>query len=182
MRYAITDRHLLPGDEAERRRGLVLQAERLGRQGVEYLQVREKHLTFEAAARLALELQEAAGSRTQVLLNAPWQPGWPAGIGIHVPVATAQRPRATLVSASCHSIAEAAAAWQLVDLLLFAPVFEKRVRGEHVQDGVGLALLAEVCAAVAPLPVFALGGVTWANAPACTSAGAAGVAGIRLFL
>lgn len=183
MRYGITDRHLLPGDEAARRRALVQQAERLGREGVEYLQVREKDLPFADAARLALELQDAAGAQTRVLLNAPWQAGWPTGIGVHLPVTTAQRrPGTELVSASCHSVAEAVAARGRADLLLFAPVFEKRVHGVPVQPGTGLELLAEVCRAIAPLPVFALGGVTWANAPACVEAGAAGVAGIRLFL
>lgn len=41
-------------------------------------------------------------------------------------------------------------------------------------------MLAEVCAAVA-VPVFALGGVTLANAASCIAAGAYGVAGIALF-
>jgi thiamine-phosphate pyrophosphorylase len=46
----------------------------------------------------------------------------------------------------------------------------------------GLAKFREACQAAAPLPVFALGGVTSANARQCVEAGAAGVAAIRLFM
>jgi thiamine-phosphate pyrophosphorylase len=44
-----------------------------------------------------------------------------------------------------------------------------------------LEMLRRVCEAAAPVKVVALGGVTWANAQECVDAGAAGVAGIRLF-
>ena len=44
----------------------------------------------------------------------------------------------------------------------------------------GLAALAEVCRCF-PVPVFALGGVGRENAKDCIQAGAAGVAGIRMF-
>ncbi len=94
------------------------------------------------------------------------------------PVNVLPRP----VSAACHSVAEAEAACAWVDLLLFAPVFEKWVDGRRVQQGTGLSLLAEVCRAVHPLPVLAMGGVTPLDAAACMDAGAAGIAGIRLFL
>src|SRR5207302_10253518 len=44
----------------------------------------------------------------------------------------------------------------------------------------GLQRLGEVCRAVG-LPVLAIGGITLENAAACFSAGAAGIAAIRLF-
>jgi thiamine-phosphate pyrophosphorylase len=45
----------------------------------------------------------------------------------------------------------------------------------------GLDQLRAACTVAAPTPVYALGGVTLENAPACVEAGAAGIAGIRLF-
>ena len=67
-------------------------------------------------------------------------------------------------------------------LILYAPVFEK-LTPEGKLPGQGLeALKAAVRAAAGNLPVFALGGVTNENAPACIAVGAAGIAGIRLFL
>ncbi len=87
-----------------------------------------------------------------------------------------------LVSISCHTPEEAAAARDSgADLILFGPVFEKRVGGLLVAPGTGLARLRVACAAAAPTPVLALGGLDPANLPACLGAGAAGVAGIRLF-
>ena len=87
-----------------------------------------------------------------------------------------------IVSASCHTVAEVRGAMdQGVDLILFGPVFEKRVGGEVVVAGVGLERLREACAVAGDTRVLALGGVTWENAVACAAVGAAGVAGIRLF-
>jgi thiamine-phosphate pyrophosphorylase len=68
-----------------------------------------------------------------------------------------------------------------VDLILFGPVFEKRVADVVVVEGLGLDALQEACAAAEGTPVLALGGVTWPRAELCIEAGAAGVAGIRLF-
>jgi thiamine-phosphate pyrophosphorylase len=47
-------------------------------------------------------------------------------------------------------------------------------------EGVGMETLREACA-IAPGRVLALGGVDAENAAECVKAGAAGVAGIRLF-
>ena len=62
--------------------------------------------------------------------------------------------------------------------MLFSPVFEKLSGASLAQ---GLEGLRQACAAAQGIPVFALGGVTAANAQDCVAAGAAGIAGIRLF-
>jgi thiamine-phosphate pyrophosphorylase len=92
------------------------------------------------------------------------------------------------LSVSCHSVADIRAARLAgATLALFGPVFEKVVDGRVLVEGIGLAALAEAClaagevASVPEIPVCALGGVTSENATVCLAAGAAGVAGIRLF-
>ncbi len=196
VRYAVTDRRRIDSDEITRTAALVHQVEQLSRQRVDYLQLREKDLSFAEAAALAVHLQRVAtalDSGMRVLLNAPWSAetaaAWPAGVGVHLSSASLQTLSAkagmllrhTPVSAACHSVREALQAAEVADLLLFAPVFEKRVSQAVVCEGAGLDLLCRVCAAVAPVPVLAMGGVTLRSAAACVEAGAAGVAGIRLF-
>lgn len=86
------------------------------------------------------------------------------------------------VTVSCHSMAEIQIARRNgADAILFAPVFGKVVDGVQVVEPVGLDGLREICEAAAPVAVLALGGITWENVDACVEAGAAGVAGIRLF-
>lgn len=85
-----------------------------------------------------------------------------------------------IVSVSCHTLEEVERARQ-ADLILFAPVFEKRVDDRLVTPGAGLEALRAACLAAAPARVLALGGVTKENAALCIEAGAAGIAGIRLF-
>ncbi len=118
--------------------------------------------------------------------------------------------RNALIALSCHSLAEVLAAEAHgADFAVFGPVFEKVVavrggcesRGSHPErslgsaprPGVGVKALGEICRRGAPrdrktesapsgrMPVLALGGVTLKNARACLQAGAAGIAGIRLF-
>lgn len=93
-----------------------------------------------------------------------------------------------LIAVSCHSAADVRRAHsEGADFAVFAPVFEKAGRA-----GVGLDALRSAClelpqektpeaAPAVRLPVIALGGVTLQNAAACRAAGAAGIAGIRLF-
>ncbi|MGZ4821546.1 MAG: thiamine phosphate synthase [Terriglobales bacterium] len=93
-----------------------------------------------------------------------------------------------LVACSCHTAEEVRRAEaDGADLVVFAPVFEKS--GE---PGVGFEALRAACLGTPPartpepspaikVPVLALGGVTVENASACLEAGAAGIAGIRLF-
>jgi len=94
-----------------------------------------------------------------------------------------------VIAASCHTEGEIEMAEsQAVDFAVFGPVFEKSGRGTG-----GLGDLRRICSKISPavgnteavarerLPVLALGGVTLENAAECVRAGAAGIAGIRLF-
>ncbi|HUD24011.1 MAG TPA: thiamine phosphate synthase [Acidobacteriaceae bacterium] len=102
-----------------------------------------------------------------------------------------------IVSLSCHTLDEVtrAASASPDDRpthILFGPVFEKVIAESHptqkaiankkISAGTGLDLLLTACLAAAPIPVLALGGITPSNATSTLTAGAAGVAAIRLFL
>jgi thiamine-phosphate pyrophosphorylase len=98
--------------------------------------------------------------------------------------------RECVVSMSCHRVEEIRIARRAqADMVFFAPVFEKYAPGGEKDapggpsrsPGQGLNALGHACAAAEGMPVFALGGVSVDNAADCFRAGAAGVAGIRLF-
>ncbi len=148
-------------------------------------------------------------SAPRVLVNGRVDVALASGVdGVHLPsgrdtltpeevrriFAAAGRPRPPVISVSCHTLEEVKAArQQSPDCILFAPVFEKAIRKEDISSdaegsrdgtmklpGTGLVLLEQACRAAAPVPVFALGGVTADNAADCVRAGAAGIAAIRL--
>ncbi len=181
--YAITDRRLTPALEP--------QAARLAASGVTHLQIREKDLGLAELGALTRAVVDAvSGSGLRVLVNGPASLAREAGAqGVHltatapldqIAAARLQLPGA-IVSVSCHSAAAARAASSAgADLVLFAPVFEKALDALTL-PGQGLAALEAACRVATPVPVLALGGVTRENAQLCLSAGAAGVAGIRLF-
>ncbi len=94
-----------------------------------------------------------------------------------LPAGALPPPHATVV-VSCHTSREVArAAEQGADFAAVAPVFEKRDSPPKFPEG--LETLRQACRH--QIPVFALGGVTLANAGICRDAGAAGIAAIRLF-
>jgi len=85
-----------------------------------------------------------------------------------------------LIGASCHSPEAAKEAERGgADYLFFGPVFATPSKAAYGAPQ-GLDRLSEVCRAVT-LPVLAIGGITPENAAACLSAGASGIAAIRLF-
>lgn len=188
VRYSITDRALFSGDELDRRQALVRQAESLARQGVDYLQVREKDLADDDLATVVNEVVAAARSLggMKVLVNSSIAVAVQTGAdGVHLPTEQLGQiaPAGLLVSTSCHSLEEVNAAVKRgVDLILFSPVFGKSVWGEEVKPGIGIDALKQAVAAAGKIPVLALGGITQENMQACIDAGAAGVAGIRMFM
>lgn len=91
-----------------------------------------------------------------------------------------RRERDFLIGVSCHSCEAAKAAGRSgVDYLFFGPVFATPSKAAYGAPQ-GLKRLAEACRAVA-VPVLAIGGITLENSADCLSAGASGIAAIRLF-
>ena len=171
---------------------------RWSHEGVDYVQLREKQMAAGELVKLAvamLVVLRESGS-TKLLVNGRPDVAVAAGAdGVHL---TAQEGELTVaqvrevfeaagagtpgISVSCHTLEEVRRAGaDGADFILFGPVFEKRVEGEMVGEGVGLEKLQEACDAADRMPVLALGGITWPRAELCIEAGAAGVAGIRLF-
>jgi thiamine-phosphate pyrophosphorylase len=208
--YYITDRKAFPGNEETQLRRLLDKIGEACRAGIDYIQLREKDLPAPEIEMLAREAVRVVreesrsisvkrppvtlliNSRTDVALavNAGgvhltgddvcpedlrkiWRLA--AGSDGEDGRGSSQSMR---ISVSCHSLQEVMeAASAEADLALLAPVFEKKdARGMRPQ---GLDALRE--AARAKIPVLALGGVTLQNAESALRAGAAGVAGIRLF-
>lgn len=209
--YYITDRRQFPGSPAEQRRALLAKIAEAARAGVDYIQLREKDLPVRELESLTREAIAAARPATddrrpttRLLVNSRADVALACGAdGVHLPagdlaasevraLAATRNSQVTtlnfLIGVSCHSATDVAAAdAHGADFAVFGPVFEK-----SGNTGVGSKALAEACKRVGPvartegghrgaLPVLALGGVTVANAAECLRAGAAGVAGIRLF-
>ncbi len=195
LQYAISSGTLrLPsGEDDPPADALVAHGTRLARKGLTFLLLREKHLparSFVALTRRMVKAVPPAAS-TRILVPGRADIALAAGAhGVHLSSApgelTPAQVRAVLpeaiVSVSCHTLDQIRRARdQQASLALFAPVFGKSIDGREVVPAAGLEALHAACHAALPMPVFALGGVTPANAPDCLAAGAAGVAGIRMF-
>jgi thiamine-phosphate pyrophosphorylase len=199
LRYAITNRSLYPGDEPEKQASLLQQTATWIAEGIDFIQLREKDLPSDVLAQLArniLEIITLTSSPTRLLVNSRPDIALATGAhGVHltsVPdeltpaqvrsLYTDAHHATPLITTSCHALADVERACQTqVDAILFAPVFEKTLADAIPLAGRGLHQLGLACATACGTPVYALGGVTLQNAPSCLAAGAAGIAGIRLF-
>jgi len=195
--YYITDRKGFAGSNAEQRAALLLRIADAARAGVDYIQLREKDLSAHDLESLAGEAVRAVrpnSTATKLLINTRTDVALAVGAdGVHLPTADLSAlevrslwmkcsGQAPIIGVSVHSTDEVREAGaQGADFAVLAPIFEKVQTGT---PGVGLGVLHAACAETATrenFPVLALGGVTLSNAQACLQAGAAGVAGIRLF-
>jgi len=204
--YYITDRTQFPGDEPARRRRLLEKIADAARSGVNYLQLREKDMPareLELLAREAMDmLRDARKARsetgnqkleTRLLINSRTDIALAVGAdGVHLrsndisPSEVQEiwnhfgigRLARAVIGVSCHSVVQVArAASDGADFAVFAPVFQKRDAPDA--RPASLEALRQVCRE--KIPVLALGGITLGNARSCLEAGAAGLAGIRLF-
>lgn len=192
----ITDRKQFAGDDEKQKRFLLAKIGECATAGVDFIQLREKDLStrdLEALARMAIAAIHT-GSPTKLLINSRTDVALAIGAhGVHLPANDIPASEArviwdragrtkAIIGVSVHSrdkvaLAEAHGA----DFALFGPVFEKEGR----QNPQGIVHLRQVCHRPhqphSSMPVLALGGVTTENAALCVDAGAAGIAGIRLF-
>jgi thiamine-phosphate pyrophosphorylase len=155
--------------------------------GVDAVQLREKDLDDRALYGLARRARSALPPATLLLVNGRLDVALAAGAdGVHLPAdgvpLAALRARfgpRVLLGCSTHRLAEVAAARRDgADYVTFGPVYPTPGK-ERFGPPAGVAALAR--AAALEIPVYALGGVTLERFGEVSSAGAAGVAGIRLF-
>jgi len=154
------------------------------------VQLREKALSgrvlYELAAAAA---QAAAGSGTRVLVNDRADVARAAACdGVHLTTSSLDAAAVRrafgedfLIGVSAHTSEEARAAREGgADFAVFGPVFDtpsKRAYGSPL----GLEALKRTALELSPFPLVALGGVGEGEVEQVLQAGAAGVAGIRLF-
>lgn len=200
LRCAITDGTASGFVNAAQIDAVEIQVRNWATHGVDIIQIREKSLDTGALLEFteaALRANRETNSSAKLLINTRADVAIAAGAhGVHLTShpdeLTPQQVRelfmhaglhAPIVGVSCHTPSDIARArHNAADFILFGPVFEKRIDGELVTEGVGLEALALACAIAEQVPVLALGGVTEENSGACLAAGAAGIAGIRTFL
>ena len=154
---------------------------------VDLIQLREQDLDGRDLFNLTKRAGErAAGTAVRILVNDRADVAIAAGAhGVHLPahgaptaaVRTLNSPN-WLIGRSVHAIDECKAERD-ASYLLYGTVFASRSKpGAETQglDGLRLAVAASA------VPVLAIGGITVARARACAAAGAAGLAGIGIFL
>lgn len=176
---AISDRASLPIEPAEWFRHLALA-------GIGALQIREKNLDDRSVYGLARLARSLLPPGARVLVNGRADIALAAGAdGVHLPAdgvplaPLRDRFGSLLLGRSTHRLAEVERARdEGADYVTFGPVYATPSK-ERYGPPAGLEALRE--AAAAGIPVYALGGVTLERFGEVAAAGAAGVAGIRLF-
>ena len=191
MLCLVTDRRRLCPEtvafEAARRR-LIDQAKWAVTSNVDLIQVRERDLETADLARLVSDLVRVTrGSGTRVVVNDRLDVALACGAdGVHlrhdsVRAETVRTiaPAGFLVGRSVHGLAEAQGAGP-VDYLIAGTVFPTPSKPAATPI-LGLDGLADVVQAVA-VPVLAIGGITRERLDEVAATGAAGAAGIGLFI
>jgi thiamine-phosphate pyrophosphorylase len=186
--YLISDRRLAPGGDLPALLGRALQDIPAGTVAV---QLREKDLDADALRALALDVlavTRPAGvpllinDRVDVALAVQADGVHLAGHSLPAAEARALLGPNRVLAASTHSLAEATAAFTGgCDFATFGPVFQTPSKARYGAP-LGLDKLREACAALAPFPLVALGGVSSDNGAQCRAAGAEGVSVIRAVL
>lgn len=177
------------GNEHGDQRGRAIrQAAALAETAPVLFHLREKGLDSRRLLALAIAIrQQLADSGSRLVVNERLDIALAGGAdGVHLPEsscppdAIAKAASGLVVGRSVHSEGAAVDAWKAgVDYLVFGPVFATPSKASFGPPQ-GLDALSSLCSAT-PLPVYAVGGLTPANAFACIEAGAHGIAALRAF-
>lgn len=190
--HLVTDRLRIAaagGTEADARRCLLQQLDYAVAAGIDVVQIRERNLEGRALAALVRDaVARARGTRTRIVVNERVDVAIACGAaGVHLRadsmsalVVREIAPAGFLIGRSVHGVAEALEAAAGADYLIAGTVWPSKSKPED-HSLLGSGGLAAVAAAV-DLPVLAIGGVTPAHAEEVSGAGAAGMAGIGLFM
>lgn len=156
---------------------------------MDLVQIREKDLSGRNLERIVTKvLSLARGSATKILVNDRVDVALACGAaGVQLPsqglpVASVRTicPPGFIVGVSTHSLREALEASENgAHFVLFGPVFP--TLSKPGAPPVGLEALADVVQQT-PVPVYALGGITPERVREVAATGAAGVAGISVFM
>ncbi|MCE7883794.1 MAG: thiamine phosphate synthase [Actinobacteria bacterium ATB1] len=142
--------------------------------GLDCVLLREKDMHPARRAQLAERLRCATRAAHALFLISSGPAEWADGVHLaaHDPL---PRVRPAVLGRSCHSAGEVeAASHDGIDYVFVSPVFPTTSKPGY-GPAIDIAGLETVCAA-SRIPVYALGGITSANARACLVAGATGVA------
>lgn len=152
------------------------------RRDVDFIQIREKYLPTRDLAELVRTVVQL--SPVKVLVNDRVDVAIACGAaGVHLRGESVSPRKVKLlapliVSAAIHAEDDIKNA-DGADYLILAPIFQPLSKPD-TRAPLGLQTLRRL-AAISPIPILALGGITPANAQACIDHGAAGIAAISLF-
>ena len=158
--------------------------------GVDMVQIRERDLPARDVLFVTESIAESAHrTSARVLVNDRADIAASAGAGVHLTTRslTVEVVRAgfgpdMLVGVSTHSFDDVRAAEQGgADFVVFGPVFVTASKKKEYGEPVGVEALRQV-ATRSSIPVLALGGIKVSNFREALDAGAAGVAGISMFI
>lgn len=187
--YAIADVTRFPGEPFFERVAALSDA------GVDYVQLRAKHLSGRELWDLAVRCRQLVSGVTRLIVNGRADVALASGAdGVHLPASglpcsairnlelRINRPSAAsplIVGRSCHSVSAVhAATAEGCQYALLGPVFATRSKTSEPT----LTLQDVTDAAATSIEVFALGGVSRDNLRAVAETGVAGVAAITLFM
>jgi len=177
--YELPRLMLVTNRKGTRGRNLVEVVASAARGGVGMVQVRERDLADDALRDWVQQIREAVPSTTRLLVNTSVRVARTLRTGLHLPAKAPPLGEIDLCGEpygrSVHDEEELRRAQSDgVDYIVLGTIFPTESKPGH--PGSGVSLVQRICRSVAPLPVYAIGGITFGRIPELIRAGAHGVA------